>query len=196
MGLKHRPGKAKSHNWLSEWHRSERQFNCCNEKKRQNISRDELRIWGKRAPGTQVQKGQTTASFTPHGSHIRNQGSQLSISFPRWRQIFWSLLNETGELLESTATRRGNIENKTSQLGTSAVWLIFLPRPNWHDDFQIEAYEVVKFDSPESWRLTANNAESEATFRVQGILCVFDLPPVQRWVEDWLTNKATDKPTP
>lgn len=48
----------KSHNRLSEGHRSERQFNGSDEKqKRPNISRDELRIREKRSPGTEVPTG-------------------------------------------------------------------------------------------------------------------------------------------
>jgi hypothetical protein len=44
---------------------------------------------------------------------------------------------------------------------------------------QLADYRVIKFDSPDSWRLTNTTDEStEASFRIQGILCGFELPPV------------------
>ena len=54
---------------------------------------------------------------------------------------------------------------------------------------------MVKFDSPASWRLASNDdMDSEATFRVQGILCGFELPPVQRW-EDTICLSIVNKLT-
>ena len=50
------------------------------------------------------------------------------------------------------------------------------------NNIQLTAYQVMKFDSPVSWHLASNdNMDSEATFQVQGILCSFELSPVQRW---------------
>lgn len=44
---------------------------------------------------------------------------------------------------------------------------------------QLTDYGVRKFDSPESWRLSSKeDTSTEAAFRIQGILCGFDLPPL------------------
>jgi hypothetical protein len=44
---------------------------------------------------------------------------------------------------------------------------------------QLADYSVIKFDSPDSWRITSTkDTSTEALFRIQGILCAFDLPPL------------------
>lgn len=46
---------------------------------------------------------------------------------------------------------------------------------------KLSDYDVVKFDSPQSWRLTSrDDNNTEVMFRMQGVLCAFELPPVRK----------------
>jgi hypothetical protein len=56
-----------------------------------------------------------------------------------------------------------------------------VPRINFPHDIQLSEYAVVHVTSPRSWRLMSlDDADTEASFRIQGVLCAFELPPVRR----------------
>jgi len=48
---------------------------------------------------------------------------------------------------------------------------------------QYDQIELTEFQEPKSWRLTSKTAGEENTeeglFRLQGILCAYDLPPIR-----------------
>jgi len=47
------------------------------------------------------------------------------------------------------------------------------------NESQAAEFDLIQFEKPKSWRLAMKSDDNvEAIFRVQGILCGYDLPPV------------------
>ena len=93
-------------------------------------------------------------------------------------------MENTGEYLEDVFANKINIMDsdiKIPHLGDAQVRKQLFRDSSQFNNVQLNAYQVIKFESPASWRLTSNdNTDSEVMFRLQGILCGFDLPPVTR----------------
>ena len=80
-----------------------------------------------------------------------------------------TLAAKRAELLVSNIPQLGRMQVRQAEHMLSNSWMVI----------QLADYSVKKFDSPDSWRLTSTNDDStEASFRIQRILCAFELPPV------------------